>query len=142
MAFAVGSNCALRHSVWKALGGWDESYLYGGDDVEFSWRLQLAGYRLAYVPKARVQSRYHGTLGSLTRQFYKRGRAAPRLYREFRSAGVPRRRWQVVLDQWLWVITRSPALLFSRSWRGLWLRKAAYNLGYVRGSIEQRVLFL
>jgi GT2 family glycosyltransferase len=142
MAFAVGSNCALRRSVWQELGGWDESYHLGGDDVELAWRLQLAGYRLEYVPKARVQTRYRESLRSLASQFYRRGCAVPRLYREFRSAGLARRPLRVVLDQWFWVVSRAPALLRSRGWRGLWLRKAAYNFGYVRGSIEQRVLFL
>ncbi len=43
----------LRGEVFRRLGGFDsESFFLYGDDVDFSWRLRLAGYRLRYCPEA------------------------------------------------------------------------------------------
>ena len=46
--------CALlRGDDFRALGGFDsESFFLYGDDVDYSWRLRLAGRRLRYCPEA------------------------------------------------------------------------------------------
>ena len=40
-----GGNCGLWTSVARDVG-WDEDFTFGGSDVEFAWRAQLAGYRV------------------------------------------------------------------------------------------------
>ena len=46
--------CALlRADAFREVGGFDaESFFLYGDDVDLSWRLRLAGYRLRYCPEA------------------------------------------------------------------------------------------
>ncbi len=48
--------CALlRTEAFRAVGGFDsESFFLYGDDVDLSWRLRLAGWRLRYCPEAPV----------------------------------------------------------------------------------------
>ena len=48
--------CALlRGDAFRRLGGFDsDSFFLYGDDVDLSWRLRLAGYRLRYCPEAPV----------------------------------------------------------------------------------------
>ncbi|MGD0874489.1 MAG: glycosyltransferase family 2 protein [Acidimicrobiales bacterium] len=48
--------CALtRAELFAELGGLDaESFFVDGDDVDYSWRLRLAGYQCTYRPSARV----------------------------------------------------------------------------------------
>ena len=48
--------CALlRAEAFRAVGGFDsESFFLYGDDVDLSWRLRLAGWRLRYCPEAPV----------------------------------------------------------------------------------------
>lgn len=48
--------CALlRASAFREIGGFDsDSFFLYGDDVDLSWRLRLAGYRLRYCPDAPV----------------------------------------------------------------------------------------
>ena len=48
--------CALlRGGVFRALGGFDsESFFLYGDDVDLSWRLRQAGWRVRYCPDAPV----------------------------------------------------------------------------------------
>ncbi len=142
LPFAVGSNFGAKRSVFEEVGGWDESYFGGGDDVEFSWRAQLAGFTLAFVPDAIVQSRYRQTLDSLVRQFYLRGRAGPRLYRAFAGVGAKRRSLKATVWSWLRIVKHLPDAFGSISQRGKLFRKIAYALGRIHGSLEQRVLFL
>lgn len=52
---ASGCNFAVTRRAFFEVGGFDESLPpYGCDDVEFSWRIQEAGYPLTYVPDAAV----------------------------------------------------------------------------------------
>ena len=48
--------CALtRASLFSELGGLDaETFFLHGDDVDYSWRVRLAGYQCSYRPSARV----------------------------------------------------------------------------------------
>ncbi len=141
LPYAVGANCGVRRTVFEALGGWNEDYVRSGDDVEFSWRAQVEGYRLCYVPDAVVSYRYRAGLKALARQFYVYGRTSPRLYRDFRGRGVPRRSLRRAAQDWLWLLTHVPKLASSRG-RGAWIRQAALSAGYARESVNLRVLYL
>ncbi len=138
LPFAVGSNCGVRREVFNELDGWDERYRGGGDDVEFSWRVQLAGYRLGYVPKAIVRTRYRTSLRELAKQYFYRGRADARLYRDFRRSGARREPMLHALRGWAGLVSRLPWLLHPES-RGAWLRIAAARLGRIRGRVGLRV---
>src|SRR5207244_13500618 len=45
LAYAVGANVAVRREVFDAIGGWEEAFGYGGEDVALSWRAAPAGAR-------------------------------------------------------------------------------------------------
>ncbi len=52
---AVSGACMLvKKSVYKKLGGFDELYVNGYEDVDFCLRLQRQGYRVVYCPKSVV----------------------------------------------------------------------------------------
>lgn len=54
-SWASGACLMSRGDVFRSLDGFDHSsfFLYG-DDVDYSWRVKLAGYRVAYSPSARL----------------------------------------------------------------------------------------
>jgi GT2 family glycosyltransferase len=54
----------IRRSAFESVSGYDESIFLYGEDVEISYRLRSAGFRLAYVPAARTE---HDALDSPTR---------------------------------------------------------------------------
>lgn len=55
LPFAQGCNFAVTRDCCYAVGGFDESLPpYGYDDVDFSWRVQEAGYPLHYLDDAVV----------------------------------------------------------------------------------------
>jgi glycosyltransferase involved in cell wall biosynthesis len=63
------ASLGVRTSLFRALDGFDES-LRTGEDVDFCWRLQLAGARLAECPSAVVYVRKRVGLGPTFRQAY------------------------------------------------------------------------
>lgn len=67
---AGGANFAVRRDVCLAVGGYDESLpRYGFEDVDFSWRVQEAGYRLGYVPTAVVDFTLAEASASVRKRF-------------------------------------------------------------------------
>lgn len=56
--FCAPSGCVLvRADLFKSLGGFDPSILFCGEDVDLSWRAQIAGARVLVAPAARVRHR-------------------------------------------------------------------------------------
>lgn len=76
-------NFAFRRAAFDAVDGFDETFQYGSD-VDFSWRLNDAGYRIRCVPDAIIQHDY-GTPRRQRRRSYMYGKARVRLYRKHRA---------------------------------------------------------
>lgn len=141
LRYAVGANLGMWADVFRELGGWNESYFMGGEDVDLCWRAQLSSFQLCFAPDALIHYRYRTDLRSLVRQIYRYALAEPRLYRAYRAQGVPRT-GNTGLRTWGWALLHLPDLLLSRRRRGRWLRRVAFRWGRVRGSIRERVLYL
>ena len=77
---AATINLALRREAFDAVGGFDESFAYGSD-VDFTWRLMDAGYRLRNVRAALVGVDWGSRVRQL-RRAWRYGRAWARLYRK------------------------------------------------------------
>jgi hypothetical protein len=83
---AAAANLLVRRGVFEQLGGFYEG-VRAGEDTDFTWRLQEAGWRLELRAGATVEHRYRTTVGELRRQWrgYAAGRAwLARRYEEFR----------------------------------------------------------
>ena len=87
-----GVMCAFRKRALQDTGWWSRETLT--DDVEVSWRVQLAGWRLAYEPKAICWILMPETLKGLWRQ---------------------RLRWSIGGSQT--ILDSTPALLSGKRWR-------------------------
>jgi len=68
-------NSAIRVSVLREMGGYDESMTFGGEDTELSHRLLSAGKRIAFVPGAVLEHPARTSLSEFTRWSFRRGRA-------------------------------------------------------------------
>lgn len=65
-----GANFGVSRTVYMDVGGFDESLpRYGFDDVDFSWRVQEAGYPLRYAPEAIVRFTLSGGTASVRKRF-------------------------------------------------------------------------
>ncbi|GAA3664827.1 glycosyltransferase [Microbacterium marinilacus] len=68
-------NMAIRADAFAAVGGFDE-LLFAAEDIDFSWRVQLAGHALVEAPAAIVHVRKRAGLGAALRQAYAKGAGA------------------------------------------------------------------
>jgi GT2 family glycosyltransferase len=143
LPYVVGCNCALWRDVYLAVGGCDEEIGGGGggDDVDLSWRVQLAGGRLVYAPDAVVQYRLRPDLPTLTRQMMTYGVSMALIYRKYRDRGAPRPPLWLTVKTWLRMLQRGPGMLARTEARGRWLGETAYYLGRIRGGFRHRVVF-
>ncbi len=141
LAYAPGGNLGVWTSVACELG-WDEQFTFGSSDQCFSWRAQLAGYRLAFAPDALMQLRFRRSLAATARQFYGYGRSGPQLHRAFRHAGIPPPDNRAALRRWRWLASELPSLWADSTRRGNWVRTASFRLGRLVGSVRARALVL
>ena len=142
LPYAPSGNLAVRASVFRSLGGFPTAYRGGCDEVSFCWHALLCGHHIAFAPDAVLHYRYRDRLGDLVRQFAGIGFMQPRLFREFRSAGMPRRSTANALREWRSVTKGIAAPHQSASTRESWLASAALLAGRLAGSVQQRVLYL
>lgn len=76
-------NFAFTRALYDALGGFDERFEYGSD-VDFTWRVNDAKYRVRHVPEATLRHEFGGGRRQ-RRRAYVYGKARARLYRKHRA---------------------------------------------------------
>jgi cellulose synthase/poly-beta-1,6-N-acetylglucosamine synthase-like glycosyltransferase len=127
--------------VFEALGGFDEERTTC-EDVDFSWRAQLASFRLGFAPDGLVHQRLQSGLLAVARQHFRWGRGYVELFRDYRSQGMPRPGLRRAARAWGWIVLAGPLIATSARARGRWVRVAAERSGQATGSVAERVLFL
>ena len=60
--WATGACMFVRADVWKKLGGLDGDFFAHMEEIDFCWRVHLAGYRVSYCPQSAVYHVGGGTL--------------------------------------------------------------------------------
>lgn len=142
LPFAVGANLGVSRRAFETVGGFDEALPYS-QDVEFSWRIQVAGYNIGFAEDAVMHYRSRQTLRDLWRQMYRYAFYYPLLYRRYARHGMPASTSTAVLERYLWLARHIRFLLRgSPKSKALWIGNAAYAAGLLKGSIDHRVLYL
>lgn len=142
LPFASGAALGVRREVFDAIGGFDETYVSGGDDVDFCWRAQQAGFTIGFAADAVMHYRERATLRGLAKQHYRFGLQDPHLFRDHRSHGMPRPGPRAVVGSWLSLTVGAPRWLTSPYRRRQWVRSLARRVGRVVGSVRWRTLYL
>ncbi|MGY0070425.1 glycosyltransferase [Streptomyces sp. QTS137] len=142
LPFARGANSGAWKDVLTAMGGWDERYRGGGEDMDLSWRAQLCGYLVRYAGDARMHYRLRDELRTLARQKWNYGRSGAQLYAAYRRAGFERRAGRVVVMNWCWLLLHVPDLVRSPVLRRRWIRYGARLAGFLAGSARRGVRYL
>lgn len=138
LPYGVGANLGLRRSVLAAVGGFDESYAGGHEEVDLAWRAQEAGLTIGFAPDAVVHYRLRGSLRSMARQRYWYGRSYAQLFRNFRDSGVRPTPLSRELRFYA-VLLRSLPRDVRRHRFGFWLGTAAWTAGRLAGDLRFRV---
>jgi GT2 family glycosyltransferase len=108
---ACGGAAAYRRAALTAVGGLDEAFFMYYEDVDVAWRLQIAGWRTVYAPRAVV---FHQlTSGSGTTASYYGGRNTIYVL----AKDIP---WPLLRKHWATMLRaqRRIALDALRAWRG------------------------
>lgn len=137
---ASGCGFGLTRRLVEEVGDFDES-LERLDDLDYSWRAQLAGTKIHLVPEAVVHYRYRHTLRATYLQCFKDGHAETALFRRYAQYGMGWRPWRQAVRDWISVLLWLPRVR-SKIGCGQWLKTAGGLAGRLAGSIEQRVLAL
>ena len=84
LPFGLGANLAVRREAFEAAQGFCET-LSAGEDIDLSWRLQLAGCRFAVSRDAAVAKRERADGLSTFRATWTYGQSGPLLFRHYHA---------------------------------------------------------
>ncbi|GAA5104681.1 glycosyltransferase [Nocardia iowensis] len=143
LPYAHGNNTSYWRTAFEQIGGYDESLVLAGDDVDITWRLQQAGLRFGHAPDALVAYRLRTNCRDIWRQAINYGRGATEVYVRHRSRGCPRLPFQDTLLSLEIVLLHNPFLPLAKNRvpRGLWTLHAGVAIGRWRESLRQRVFY-
>jgi len=63
----AGSFMMMPRAVYDQLGGWDETYFFYGEDIDFCYRIHETGYEIIYYPHVEVLH-YKGASSGLRKE--------------------------------------------------------------------------
>jgi glycosyltransferase involved in cell wall biosynthesis len=135
-----GANTGFTRAVFDRIEGFDETFRYGGEDTDFFWRAQLAGFELREVQDAVVHYRLRQNLRSVWHQYVGYATSEAQLARKFGPEGLHRRKATAPLADLWWLISRAPFAVDQKR-RGSWVRRLANFYGRLRGALRHRVLW-
>ncbi len=64
-SWCSGACFAIRRDIFEMLGGFDENIFLYAEDVDLSWRVRAAGYKLKYVPRAVINHYSYDSIGQI-----------------------------------------------------------------------------
>jgi GT2 family glycosyltransferase len=87
----VGANMSFRREILDAVGGFDERFTFGADELDICYRIgiQLPWARLQFVPTAVVGHHFHASLRDTIRRARAYGVGAARFSRRWRAGKPP-----------------------------------------------------
>lgn len=138
LPYATGANLGVKREVLGALGGFDTTYVGGHEEVDFAWRAQLAGHRLAFAPGALMHYRLRGDLRGTVRQTFGYGRSYAQLFDRFQHEAIPRTPLRREVRTYAAVLRQGVGALRRRE-LDAWLAGAAWTAGRLYGDVRYRV---
>jgi glycosyltransferase involved in cell wall biosynthesis len=138
LPYAIGANFGVHAALFERLGGCDVRYVNGHDDVEFCWRVQLAGHTISFAENSVVHYRLRTSRRELARQRYRSGLTYAQLFAQYADLGITPGRIRTEFRRWILLIATAPKLL-SRVHGGRWLFAAAWHWGRLIGSFTYKV---
>ena len=137
-----GGNSGVWTSAFREVGGFDVDFANTGEEIDFFWRVQLAGYDVRFVPGAIMHIRHRNSLRALARQSYRYGAGSTAVYRRFRHLGISGTSALETIRVAVRIVRGIPKALVSRRRRGAWLRMTSYAWGQAVGSVRHHVWYV
>ncbi|USQ76593.1 glycosyltransferase [Ornithinimicrobium cryptoxanthini] len=137
--YALGGNMGYRRSVWLKVGGFDESFESGHEEVDFCWRARAAGASVGFAPTAVVFYRQRADLRTLTRQRFYFGRSFAQLYSKHQAEDIPRVSAKMEARKIAMHLLNARKLVSRSDLRRPWLMHSAWVAGRLAGNVKFRV---
>lgn len=142
LPYVIGCNIGFSRKAFNSVNGFDEN-IGSGQDVDFSWRVQLHGYSIKDVPEAAIHYRYRDSVSGMWRQTVAYANAHVKLYKKFKEFGMPQSNTRKALRVYKKLLIKLPTYFFmTESKRELYMREIAAYWGRIKGSIRYRTLYL
>lgn len=109
---ACGGSSAYRRTLIEEIGFLDDDFFFSCEDVDMSWRANLAGWQVLYVPTAVIYHKLKATGGSVTGSYYD-GRNFLYLIWKNYPTSLLRQQWRAILRAQLDI-----TMAALRAWRG------------------------
>jgi GT2 family glycosyltransferase len=109
---ACGGAAGYRRTMLEQIGFLDSAFFFSCEDVDLSWRAQLAGWEVLYVPTALVYHKLKASDSGATASYYDGRNFLYVIWKNY-PGSILRRTWPLVL--------RAQVRLFLqalRAWRG------------------------
>jgi GT2 family glycosyltransferase len=141
--FAFGCTIGITRRLHDSVGGFDEDVVPSAEDMDYCWRLQIAGARIRFVPEAVTHYRLRHELARIYRQARNYGIGNTLVYKKHRRLGMAAAPHPLAtgIRKWLGL-----GKMFALAWSRRRLAYAVWHLGLrtgmLQGSIRHRVLFL
>jgi glycosyltransferase involved in cell wall biosynthesis len=142
LPYAIGCNMGITRRAFESVGGFSTAYPRCMD-IEFSWRVQLAGYSLHEVPEAEVYYRYRESAWSHWVTAFNFSKTHVALYKRFAAYGAKRTPMERVLTRYRRVIFGLARLVkMTQRQRIGWAFNIGVSLGRIWGSLRYMTLYL
>lgn len=140
--FVSSCNMAISRQAFEKVGGFSEEFRHS-HDVDISWRLQLQGYPIHFIPEAVVHRRFRPSLYEQWLRVSRISRFRPLLFKRYAKYGMPRSSRKRVYRRYKWLI-RNVMNVFDPAMqkRSKWIHQAALAWGCLQGSLRYRVWYL
>ncbi|MFN4257855.1 MAG: glycosyltransferase family 2 protein [Gemmataceae bacterium] len=119
----MGAAVLLPRRVFHACGGWDETFTFGGEDIDLSERVNRT-HAVLYLPS--VEITHHGRVSTRQNAGFTAAHIAVGFARNLRQAGA--RWWELLLYKWI-VTLDAPTQIVCR-----WIQ---YHHRRRQGRLEQ-----
>ena len=136
ITYASGAAIMMRSDLVKQFGGWDKDFFLYHEDVEYSFRLKIAGYKTVVVPNSIFYHKYSFSRNKEKFYYIERNRYGVMLMFFKWSTLLLMLPMGIVLDIGLllfafkngWVKEKLNAYKYWLSWKNwqLWLKKRKY----------------
>lgn len=88
LQYAPGCFMALRREAFDAVGGFDENFVGGHDEVDLCWRVQQSGFGIGLARDALMERVERSTARAAYRQFRRYGFTYIQLFVKHRAHGI------------------------------------------------------
>jgi glycosyltransferase involved in cell wall biosynthesis len=128
-----GANCGFRRDAYDAVGGFDEAFKGGADEIDFFWRTTQLNYSLTYIPDAVIDKLMREQLSQVFDQQFAYGRGYARLIAKSRPRALQLTVAAHLLVPTLWGVWFLTGARLSLRWR----RKAIMSIAWALGLVAQ-----